>query len=159
LFPGREKGPLPGNNKKQSNDKTDMKSQAREIIIGEMTPEQKKTALFWAQCNFDIAGDVGDFTVWTTQRGKQVWIKRAPPDKPPSNKQFKQRARFRKAMENWKLVSPEDRAKWNEIGFRLGICASGMNLHMSLGLNPDHENFAAVTTKLDIHPPEPEPIP
>jgi len=159
LIPGREKGPLPGINIRQFSDQRTMRSQAREIIIGEMSENQKKTALFWAQCNFDIAGDVGDFTVWTTQRGKQVWIKRAPPDKPPSNKQFKQRARFRKAMENWRLVSPEDRALWNEIGFRLGICASGMNLHMSLGLNPDHENFMAVTTKLDLHPPEPEPIP
>ena len=159
MIPGREKGPLPGINIRQFSDQRTMRSQAREIIIGEMSENQKKTALFWAQCNFDIAGDVGDFTVWTTQRGKQVWIKRAPPDKPPSNKQFKQRARFRKAMENWRLVSPEDRALWNEIGFRLGICASGMNLHMSLGLNPDHENFMAVTTKLDLHPPEPEPIP
>ena len=76
-----------------------------------------------------------------------------------SNKQFKQRARFRKAMENWKLVTPDDREKWNKIAFSLSICASGMNLHMSLGLNPDHENFLAVTEKLNLHPPEPEPIP
>ena len=159
MLPGREKGPLPGNNIRQFSEQEKMRTPAREIIIGDMSEEQKKTALFWAQCNFDIAGDVGDYTVWTTQRGKQVWIKRAPPDKPPSNKQFKQRARFRKAMENWKLVTPDDREKWNKIAFSLSICASGMNLHMSLGLNPDHENFLAVTEKLNLHPPEPEPIP
>ena len=62
-------------------------------------------------------------------------------------------------MENWKLVSPEDREKWNQIAALLSICASGMNLHMSLGLNPDHENFVAVTNRLQIFPQEPEPIP
>ena len=136
-----------------------MRTPAREVIIGEMDEKQRETALFWAQCNFDIAGDVGDFTVWTTQRGKQVWIKRAPPDKPPSNKQFKQRARFRKAMENWKKTSPEDKTKWNEIAFRLGLCASGMNLQMSLGLIPDPDNFLAICNRFQIFPPEPEPIP
>lgn len=132
---------------------------AKSVRIGDMEPEQAKQAKFWSELNFGIAGDIGDFTVWTTMHGKQVWIKRAPPDKPPSNKQFKQRARFRKAMENWKLVSPEDREKWNQIAALLSICASGMNLHMSLGLNPDHENFVAVTNRLQIFPQEPEPIP
>lgn len=107
-----------------------------------LTPAEMKMAKMLPQLNFGLAGDVGAFTVWTTQRGKMVIIKRAPPDKPPSVKQFKQRARFRLTMQRWKALNPETKETWNILANRLGICASGMNLFMSLCFSPDHQTLA-----------------
>ena len=103
-----------------------------------MSPEDRKKALFWSQTNVGIAGDVGPFTVWTTQRGKVVWIKRAPPDKPASDRQRQQRLRFRLAWMNWKAEPEEVKEKWRAIISHTQICMSAHNLYMALAMNPDY---------------------
>lgn len=121
-----------------------------------LSPAEMKMAKMLPQLNFGLAGDVGAFTVWTTQRGKLVIIKRAPPDKPPSVKQFKQRARFRLTVQQWRGLPENTRKTWNELADRLGICASGMNLYMSLCFNPDPETLSKKCSQYGLTLQHPE---
>lgn len=121
-----------------------------------MSADERKTAKWWAQINGGIAGDVGPFTCWTTKRGKTVFIKRAPPDKPPSQAQLKMRLRFRAAFLSWKSLDPETQAKWRQIVDYTGMCLSAHNLYMGLAMTPDPERLASVAADAGVeveHPP------
>lgn len=104
---------------------------------GDMSEDMRAKAKFWAQINVGIAGDVGPFTAWTTKHGKVVFIRRAPPDKPPSQAQVKMRLRFRLAFMNWKSLPVEEKEKWKKIVSDNKLCLSAHNLYISLSLTPD----------------------
>lgn len=117
---------------------------------GIMTEKERELARFWSQLNFGVAGDVGPFTCWTTKRGKTVFIRRAPPDKPPSEIQLQQRLRFRKSFQQWKAEPEEIKAKWKALVSYGGWCLSAHNLYMSLAMNPEPELFKTWTEKAGI---------
>lgn len=117
---------------------------------GSMSEEEHELARFWAQLNFGVAGDVGPFTCWTTKRGKAVFIRRAPPDKPPSEAQLQQRLRFRLAFAQWKEEPEAVKEKWRKLTAFGGWCLSAHNLYMSLAMNPEPEAFKTWTEKAGI---------
>ena len=126
---------------------------------GRMSEDERRLAKFWAQLNFGVAGDVGPFTCWTTKRGKTVFIKRAPPDKPPSEKQRQQRLRFRKAFQNWQNETEETRQRWKKLVNRGGWCLSAHNLYMSLAMNPEPERLAYYCEEYEIELENPPWVP
>ena len=114
---------------------------------------------WWAQLNIGIAGDVGPYTCWTTQRGKTVFMKRAPPDKPPSEAQLQNRLRFQLAFANWKLEPEETKAKWTQLCFAEGLCMSGHNLYISMSMRPEPVRFFSACQKHNIELELPQWVP
>lgn len=128
------------------------------IHIGDMSPEFKKKAAWWGEINQGIAGDVGPFTCWTTKNGKTVFIRRAPPDKPPSEAQKKQRLRFRLAFQNWKLIPEKEKESWRKIVEDNRLCLSAHNLFISLSMTPDPNGLAEKAKRAGVTVQNPPPL-
>gem|GEM_PF-6714551 len=124
-----------------------------------LTDDERRLANFWAQLNFGVAGDVGPFTCWTTKRGKAVFIRRAPPDKPPSEKQKQQRLRFRMAYQHWKAEPEEVKQKWRALVNFGGWCLSAHNMYMSLCMNPEPERLKYFSEQLGFEIQNPPWVP
>lgn len=84
-----------------------------------------------------VAGDVGPLTIYTTKRGKIVAFPRSPPHKAPSPAQNTQRYRFRSAILNWKLLTDDQRAAYEQTTLRLSMCLTGLNLWIHVALVHD----------------------
>jgi hypothetical protein len=88
-----------------------------------------------------IAGDLGPWTMYTNKNGKQIAYPRAPPEKPPTTSQIRQRNRLRVCMQNWKAETIATKALWNVMVAKLHLCAVGMNLYLSLSMRPDQDEL------------------
>jgi hypothetical protein len=75
------------------------------------------------------AGDIGPYTIWTSKRNKLVLILKAPPEKPPSYLQLRQRNRWRIAAQQWRALPPAARARWALAAARAHVRCTGYNLH------------------------------
>lgn len=85
-----------------------------------------------------VSGDLGPLTIYQTKRGKTVAFPKAPPKCPPTPAQNSQRYRFRKAIENWQLLSDAQQHAYEHVVSVLSICMTGVNLwiHFSLMREP-----------------------
>lgn len=90
-----------------------------------------------------IAGDVGDFTIYTDKFGRKIIFPFSPPEKPPSSRQLAQRQVFRQAVEGWKNLNPDQRAAWEQASRTCGLCMTGHNAFVHFWLTQD---FAALAT-------------
>jgi hypothetical protein len=75
-----------------------------------------------------ISGDVGDFTMWRTRRGRLVMYPRTVPGKVPSIGQQNHRQHFRESLGRWRLLSPQQRAAYEDVSLRLSLPMTGHNL-------------------------------
>lgn len=74
------------------------------------------------------SGDLGPFTVFRTKRLGVVWFPRAPPDKPASYLQRRQRNRWRFAARAWSGSPISVRTNWLLAARLAGLTISGYNL-------------------------------
>jgi hypothetical protein len=102
-----------------------------------------QTAIDCMLLGFAISGDIGGLTTYTNRRGRKIWYDFAPPDKPPSWNQIRQRGRFIQAAANWLALTLEQRRQWQRATQIVGHCATGMNAAMQYALRHD---TAIVTT-------------
>lgn len=128
-------------------------------VIGAMSDAEVKYAAWWSQTCIGVAGDVGPFTCWTTHTGKVVFIRRAPPDKPPSERQRKQRMRFRAAMQYWQAMPLEEKMQWQKLVRRSKLCLSAHNLVIGLMMNPEPERLMRLNEKHGTDCPMPPWMP
>jgi len=84
-----------------------------------------------------IGGDFGPFTFYKSKRRRLVFFKKAPPDKPPSEKQIAQRNRFRLVAAAWSTLTPYQRAQWTIAARRASLCMTGYDLFVHFKLKPD----------------------
>lgn len=89
----------------------------------------------------DLSGDLGDWTIYRTRRGKIVYFPRSPPKEPASAKQLAQRLRFSTAMAHW--VADGSKHDWERVSLLLSVCATGHNLYLSCAMNPDRRQVTA----------------
>lgn len=93
-----------------------------------------------------VSGDIDGLTIYTNRRGRIVWYPFAPPEKPPSEAQLRQRARFRVAQENWKLESATTRKNWEILVHRNSLPLTGQNLYISASLLPEPDKLARLAS-------------
>lgn len=104
---------------------------------------------------FQVTGDVGPLTVYTSSRGKKVWFPRSPPLTPASPEQRRTRDRFSQAWYFWSSEPDQVRAAWRAVARRASLSCWGGNLYVSLALKPDAAAVATLArqTGIAISPP------
>src|SRR4029077_1702098 len=98
-------------------------------------------------------GDIGGVTCYTDRHGRKVFYKKAPPTKPPSPSQVKQRDRFRRAVTAWKALSTPEKAALERAVHTACLCLTGQNLYTASSLRP----LAAVYPTIPRQTGEPLP--
>lgn len=104
--------------------------------------KQPATNLF-TYFGFVIWGDLGQLTLYRNKQGKVVVFQKTWPDKPPSDLQNAQRARFTAAAEAWADLSDANRAQWELASKRACLCMHGYDLFVHWQMMQDD---AAITT-------------
>lgn len=102
-----------------------------------------------------LSGDLGDLTIYQTQRGRTVAFPRTKPQKPPSPPQNTQRYRFRLAVDAWHALPSDQQAAYELVTRRLGIVMTGLNLWIHWSLCPNPDEFATIVHQagLTLTPP------
>ena len=103
------------------------------------TPEHARGLLGLSQ-----TGDLGPFTIYTSQRRKPVWFTKSPPQKPPSPNQVFQRSRFTTAAAAWQAMTQAARAAWALAARRAGLYVTGYNLWVWWQLKRDRTTLATI---------------
>lgn len=89
-------------------------------------------------------GDLGPFTIYTSRRAGTVWFAKAPPTKPPTVHQLRQRNRFRLAAYAWRNLSQEQRNDWDTACRRAYLYINGYNLWIWWQLKRDRATLATI---------------
>lgn len=93
---------------------------------------------------FNLTGDLGPFTIYTSRRAGTVWFLKAPPTCPPTIHQVRNRNRFRLAAEAWKALPQETRDDWNLACRRAFLYIHGYNLWIWWQLLKDRTSLATI---------------
>ena len=76
----------------------------------------------------EISGDLGDFTMWRTRRGKIVCYPRTVPGKVPSVSQQNHRQHFRESVQRWNLLTKQQKADYESASLRCSLPMTGHDL-------------------------------
>lgn len=76
----------------------------------------------------EISGDLGDYTLWRTRRGKIVCYPRTVPGKPPSPPQQAHRLHFAESVRRWHQLTPQQKADYERMANASSLCMTGHNL-------------------------------
>lgn len=85
-------------------------------------------------------GDLGPFTMYTSQRGRPVWFPKSPPLSPPSLRQIEQRNKWRNAAAFWRSVPAAEKRNWKRAADRVRLRITHLNLFI----------YWATTARVDI---------
>ncbi len=99
---------------------------------------------------FVLSGDFGPYTFYTNKRGKLVFFIKAPPLEPPSERQIKQRNRWRNGAIGWKALTATSRQKWNDAARKAHTKLTGYNLFMHWTTKGDRLAIATVERQSGI---------
>lgn len=77
---------------------------------------------------FDLTGDIGPLTAYTTNKGRAVLYPRASPLNPPSDAQVIQRDRFTEAAAAYAELTDDTKQKWQQAARRASLRITGYNL-------------------------------
>lgn len=93
---------------------------------------------------FHPTGDLGPFTIYTSKRKGVVWFLRAPPTKPPTYLQRRQRNAFRLAAKAWRATPSSGRTNWSLAARAAGLRISGFNLFVYYHVKHDRPTIATI---------------
>lgn len=93
---------------------------------------------------FNPTGDLGPFTIYSSRRHGTVWFIKAPPLKPPSIRQLRQRARFKLAAEAWRALPATKRANWSTAATRARLYLGGYQLWIHWQLKRDRPTIETI---------------
>ena len=99
-------------------------------------------------------GDLGGLTMHTCKKGRIIFFLKTYPDKPPTQAQLDQRAKFTAAVEAWRALPPAARARWELATRRLSFTLTGYNLWIHWYLTGDTSAIETIErqTGLDLLP-------
>lgn len=104
---------------------------------------------------FNVAGDMGPLTFYTSKRGKLTWFAKAPPTSPPTDWQIRQRNKFRLAAAVWSHMEPSEHQQWDLAASRASLCMTGYNLWVHFALIKDTSTIRTIErqtqTSLILH--------
>ena len=93
---------------------------------------------------FNPTGDLGPLTAYTSRRHGSVWFTKAPPLKPPSPWQIRQRDRFRLAAHGWRMLSENRRQSWHLAAKRARLFVHGYTLWVFWSLTKDRSAMQTI---------------
>lgn len=106
-----------------------------------------------------VKGDLAGQTIYTDRFGHKVFFPQAPPDKPPSPMQVKQRARFQTAITNWKATTQANRNAFEQLSLRCSLCMTGHNLWIHVSLQSAFALLETLQRQAGIAVTPPAPVP
>jgi hypothetical protein len=77
---------------------------------------------------FNVTGDLGPITCYTSKRHRLVFYARVPAMEAPSYVQLVLRNRWKAAATAWQLQTSDQRAAWERASKRTHVKATGYNL-------------------------------
>jgi hypothetical protein len=77
---------------------------------------------------FNATGDLGHLTAYTSRRVGTVWFDKAPPLKPPSAFQLRQRDKLTLAAQAWRILDDFDKQRWHDACRLAHLYIHGYNL-------------------------------
>lgn len=95
-------------------------------------------------------GDLGPFTIYTKPDRVRVAFIKAPPTKPPTERQIAQRDQFRAAAIAWKALAQADRNNWHTVCRYLSLYLHGYNLFVYWFLSHDDASIRTVERQSGI---------
>ena len=105
---------------------------------------------------FRPTGDLGPLTIYTNKRGLIVAYPKAPPDKPPTYFQIRQRNRFRLCGQMWSRLPPASRNEWNRAAEKCGAAICGYTLFVWYQLIHDNQALQTISRQVFVKlPPDP----
>lgn len=104
----------------------------------------------WNLLGIWVSGDIGDYTVFTDKFGRKIPFPRAPPDKPPSALQQRQRLRFKFAQSQWKALSSVQKENLETACRTLALTLTGQNLYISAILRDDPVSYETVSRQSGV---------
>lgn len=113
----------------------------------------------WNLMALQVSGDFADLTVYTNKNGKKVAFLKAPPDKPPTELQIAQRARFKLAQAGWMALSHPIKNDYEEMCSRANVPMTGQNIWIHSALTNDAQAIQTLIGQTGITVPIPDFIP
>lgn len=111
----------------------------------------------WNLLGLIVSGDIGDFTIYTDRHMRKEVFPRAPPKEPPTARQIARRQAFARAVRNYKSLTPEETAQWENVTRMLSMPLTGQNLFISLSFSQDNDSLITLNrqaaTTLTLPPP------
>lgn len=77
-----------------------------------------------------VQGDIGPITCYRSARQPLIWFLKAPPKKPLSALQAAQIAKWVNIIDDWKALTPTQRANWLAIAAKASLSIQGFNLYI-----------------------------
>ena len=102
---------------------------------------------------FKVQGDLGPITCYTSRQNKVVWYLKAPPTKPASWLQTRQRNLFRYAGFAWQGLTPFGRFLWKCAALDAHLRITGYDLFTYLCTTGDEEAIKTVERQTGIELP------
>jgi len=99
---------------------------------------------------FKVQGDMGDITCYTNKQDQVVWYLKAPPDKPPSWLQTRQRNLFRYAASGWRSLDWYNKWCWGWAAQAAHLRISGYNLWMYRYTTGDDKAIQTIERQVGI---------
>lgn len=78
---------------------------------------------------FRPTGDLGPWTFYTDKRGTPVWFIKAPPTKPPTDRQLHIQGMMAEFARNWTSLPKETKMNWERASKRTSLKLTGYNLY------------------------------
>jgi len=110
-----------------------------------------KTA-FLAPFGLFPSGDIGPLTLYTDRDRQVVAYPRAPPTRPPSYMQQRQRRVWEAAAASWRTTPPTARSNWDRVCRANGIPLSGHQLFMHLNTTIQRESLEVLAAAAHLTP-------
>lgn len=102
---------------------------------------------FWG---WNTQGDFGPWTFYTSRRNALVFYLRAPPTKPATVPQARQRALWRAAAYYWSAQSAATKAKWELASQRAHLSITGLNLWIYHYTTRDRNTIATIERQTNL---------
>lgn len=103
------------------------------------TPNPQSKLLGW-----NVQGDVGPVTYYTSSRNKIVAFDKAPPLSPPSVTQEHFRNLFRMAGRAWQALRADQREWWRRVALNAATLCTGFGLFIWFQRTRDRDQLASL---------------
>ena len=105
---------------------------------------------------WNVQGDLGPLSIYTSSRGKTVFYPRAPPLQGPSPTQEFMRELFRTAAAAWRCLTPYQRVDWLAVARTTGLGINGYCLWVWYYRARDRSRLATLEKQSGIQLAKPQ---
>lgn len=109
----------------------------------------------WQIIAMNLAGDIGDYTIYTDRFQQKVVYPKSPPKDPPSQMQVQQRARFKTAQAAWKMLSNAEKLSLENACRKTSASLTGQNLWISCSIRRDNSTLLTIERQSGVPLPKP----